>query len=119
MRARLRRLPNLLAILAITLHALVPGAVPAVAASVDPFAVICHSESSAPAQAPADDSAPVKTCDHCTLCAAMVFALAPEAVPAGRFVPPRLLQVLRPVSLAVDADRQDAPGLARAPPQAS
>jgi hypothetical protein len=119
MGAGLRRFLSLLAILAIALHALVPDAIPAAAASADPFAVICHGDGSGPAQAPADDSAPAKTCDHCMLCATAAFAVAPLAIPTGRFVTPRLLHVLRPASFTASIDRQDRPGLARAPPQAS
>jgi hypothetical protein len=105
--------------LAIALHAMLPLAAPAAAASTDPCTVICHGDGTGPEQTPADDFAPVKVCDHCTLCGTSAFALAHEAVPAGRLVPPRLLHVLRPASFATDADLRATPGLARAPPQAA
>ncbi len=51
MRLGGRRATGLMAILAIALHAVLWGAVPmASATTVDPFSVICHSGSSAPAE---------------------------------------------------------------------
>src|SRR6476646_4607307 len=69
---------------------------------VAPFTIICHSETSAPAeQVPAPGPlTPAHACDHCNLCTATAPPLAPDTVLAARFEPVRTLQVLRPINIA-------------------
>jgi hypothetical protein len=116
MRGGAKRSFGWLAVLAIALHTVLSG-VP-MAAPFDPFSVICHSGTQAPAEQSPEAPAPSSTCDHCTLCGT---AAAPpvtlDRIAAGQLLPAKLLHVLRP---AVSAPRDGVasnPHQARGPPQ--
>lgn len=119
MRSGVKRVLSVLAIYAIALHTILSGIAPLASAStLDPFSVICHSGTQAPAKQTPDAPAPSSTCDHCTLCGT---AAAPpitlDRIAAGQLLPAKLLHVLRP---AVSAPRDGVasnPHQARGPPQ--
>src|SRR5665213_1914210 len=91
-----------LAIFAIALHTILAGVLlPAFAAPVDPFSVICHSQSidAAPdSQTGLPGQTPSGPCDHCKLCSAAAAPLAPEALLDSDLKPTGLVEVLYPVS---------------------
>jgi hypothetical protein len=120
MRGGVRRTLSLLAITAIALHAVLWGAAapPAASATIDPFSIICHSETpgAAPDAQTPGDSAPTHACDHCNLCSVTAPPAALDTVLAGRLEPARLLQILRPLASAARSSRATTPKLARGPP---
>ena len=125
MRGGTRYFLSLLAAIAVVMHTTLWAALAPLAASpiVDPFTIICHSETSAPAeQAPAPGPlTPAHACDHCNLCSAGTPPLAPDTVLAARFEPVRTLQVLRPINIARHDDgdgRQHAQKVSGAPSHA-
>ena len=119
MKAGGRRIIGLVAIYAIALHAILCGAgLSYGAAAVDPFSVICHSETGAPSeQTPADPaSVPSKPCDHCTLCVAMASPSPTGSAIIARLLPPKLLARLAPAEAATPDAVADNPNRARGPP---
>jgi Protein of unknown function (DUF2946) len=120
MRGGIRYFLSVLAAIAVVMHTALWAALAPLAASptVDPFTIICHSETSAPAeQAPSPGPpTPAHACDHCNLCSAATPPLAPDTVLAARFEPVRTLQVLRPLNIARHDDVAADPKLARGPP---
>jgi len=119
MKRRGRQAIGLVAIYAIALHAILWGAgLSYGAAAVDPFTVICHSETgAADGQTPADPaSVPSKSCDHCTLCVAMATPAPAGSAIVARLVPPKLLALLRPPEAAVPDAVSDNLNRARGPP---
>ena len=109
-----------MAFITVALHTVLWAAVtPLIAApAVDPFTVICHSETSAPAeQAPGHSPfAPAHACDHCNLCNAAAPLVAPDTAVTARFQPVRTLRVLHPANIARHDDIAADPKLARGPP---
>jgi hypothetical protein len=109
-----------LAAIAVVMHTALWAALAPLAASsiVDPFTIICHSETSAPAeQAPAPGPlSPAHACDHCNLCSAATPPLAPDTVLTARLEPVRTLQLLRPINIARRDNVAADPKLARGPP---
>jgi len=118
MRVGIRQFLGAVAAMALALHTVAWGIVPASEpASVDPFSVICHNDASAAVDPAYDQSplAPTHACDHCNLCNVSApplphgTAIAAYATPAPESVPP-----------PIDSPRHDAvvgePGLARGPP---
>jgi hypothetical protein len=108
-----------LAIVAIALHTVLWGALPmAQASTVDPFSVICSSGSHAQTDQTPDGQVPASACDHCNLCGT---AAAPSAsldsVLAGQLLPAKLLDVLRPATIAARDGVAGTPHQARGPPQ--
>lgn len=113
-----------LAIVAIALHTVLWGAMPmaASASAVDPFSVICSSANHAAVQTEQTPDGqvpqPASACDHCNLCGA---AAAPSAtfdgVIAGPLQPAKLLQALRPATVAAHDGVAHSPHQARGPPQ--
>jgi hypothetical protein len=95
------------------------AAPPAASATLDPFAVICHS--AAPdAQTdtgPAPASLPSHACDHCTLCNVASSAAPPDFIVAGQLAAPALLHVLTPASHDARARFIAAQHQARGPPR--
>jgi hypothetical protein len=120
MRGGTRYFLSVLAAIAVILHTTLWAALapPAASPIVDPFTIICHSETSAPAeQAPAPGPlTPAHACDHCNLCSAATPPLAPDTVLAALFEPVRTLHVLRPINIARHNDVAADPKLARGPP---
>lgn len=120
MRGGSRYFLSVVAVIAVAMHTMLWAALAPLATSpiVDPFAIICHSETSAPAeQAPAPAPlTPAHACDHCNLCSAATPPLVPDTVLAVRFEPVRTLQVLRPINIARHSDVAADPKLARGPP---
>jgi hypothetical protein len=108
------------AAIAVALHTVLWAALAPLAASpaIDPFTVICHSPTSAPAeQTPGPGPLlPAHACDHCNLCSAAAPPLTPDTVLAARFEPVRTLQVLRPANIARHDDVAGDPKRARGPP---
>jgi hypothetical protein len=106
--------------MAVAMHAVLWVTFVPLAASpaVDPFTIICHSETSAPTdQAPTPGPlSPAHACDHCNLCSATTPPLTPDTVLAARFEPVRTLLILRPVHFARHGDVAAYPKLARGPP---
>src|SRR5262245_49001278 len=113
----LRRSVTVLATYTIAVHTALWGIETGHSApAIDPFSVVCHSETSAPAN-PAPLHGPVSPapCDHCTLCSAATPLIPPETFIA-RLEPLRTFNVLRPVDVVRhDAGVVDAK-LARGPP---
>jgi len=105
---------------AVAIHTVLWAALVPLAASaaVDPFTVICHSETSAPdEQTPAPSPLlPSHACDHCNLCSAAAPPLAPDTIVAARLEPPRALRILQPVNAARPDHVAAARKLARGPP---
>jgi hypothetical protein len=108
-----------LAILAIALHTVLAGvAMPAAASTLDPFAVICHSGTQAPAEQTPEVPAPSSSCDHCTLCgAAATPPLTLDRIAAGQLLPAKLLHVLLPAPATARDGLSSNPHQARGPPQ--
>jgi hypothetical protein len=110
----------MVAAIAVILHTVLWAALGPLAASpaVDPFTVICHGETSAPAeQTPGPGPLlPAHACDHCNLCSAATPPLTPDTVLVARFEPVRTLQVLSPVEFARHDDIAANPKRARGPP---
>jgi hypothetical protein len=121
MRAGTKQFLSIMAAIAVAIHTVMWAAITPLAAgsAVDPFAVICHSETSAPAeQAPGHGPlAPAHACDHCNLCSAAAPPLAPDTAVTARFKPVRTLRVLHPANIARHDDIAADPKLARGPPQ--
>jgi hypothetical protein len=120
MRAGFRQVLSMVAVIAIALHTVLWAAVTPLTAApaVDPFTVICHSETSTPAeQTPVRGPlAPAHACDHCNLCSAAAPPLAPDTAMTVRFEPVRTLRVLHPANIARHNDVAADPKLARGPP---
>jgi hypothetical protein len=120
MRTGTRQFLSIVMAIAVALHTGLWAAVApfAAASAVDPFTVICHSGTSAPAeQAPAHGPlTPAHACDHCNLCSAATPPLVPDTALVVRFEPERALEVLRPVDIARHDDVAAKPNLARGPP---
>jgi hypothetical protein len=120
MRGGTRHFLSAAAAIAIALHTVLWAALAPLAANaaVDPFTVICHSQTSAPAeQTPGPGPLlPAHACDHCNLCSAATPPLTPDTTLAARFEPVRTLQVLRPVEFARHDDIAADPKRARGPP---
>jgi hypothetical protein len=119
MAGGIRRFLSVATAIAVATHTVLWTALAPLASSsaVDPFMVICHSETSTPAEqtpAPAPFS-PGHACDHCNLCATTP-PLTPDTILATRFAPVRILQVLRPVNVARPDHVAANPKLARGPP---
>jgi hypothetical protein len=117
MRAGIRQVLGTAAGFALALHTALWGIAPAHAGyPVDPFALICHSGTTAPATPTADDSlpAPAQPCDHCNLCSVATPPIPPDTTLAADFGPTRTLQVLYPSNVAfkgnVIADSRSARG---------
>src|SRR5262249_27010871 len=114
----LRRSVTALAIYTIAVHSVLWGIETGHSApAIDPFSVICHSETSAPANPAPFHQGPLSpaVCDHCTLCSAATSLVPPETFIA-RLEPLRTFKVLRPVDVVRhDAATVDAK-LARGPP---
>ena len=104
----LRHSVTLLAVWVIALHTVLWASVapPHGQSAVDPFMVICHSETSTPVeQAPVHAPlAPTHACDHCNLCSAAASPQTSDTMLVVRFEPVRTLQVLRPVKIARHGD---------------
>ena len=118
MRAGLRRVLGTVASFALALHTVLSGIAPTHAGSpVDPFAVICHSGTTAPNSAP-DDSlpAPAQPCDHCNLCSVAAPLIPPDTTLVADFGPTRTLQVLCPPNIACKSDVIADSRSARGPP---
>ena len=118
MRARIRRIAGVAATIAIALHTVLWAAVaPFAAPAVDPFTIICHSETSAPAeQLPADATLPpAHACDHCSLCSAIAPPV-PLNVLLITSAPTRVLHALRPADVTPHRDVAADPKRARGPP---
>ena len=118
MRGRTRHFLSMVAAIAVILHTVLWAALGPLAASpaVDPFTVICHSETSAPAEQTPGPLLPTHACDHCNLCSASTPPLTPDTVLAIRFEPARTLQVLRPIEFSRHDDIGADPKRARGPP---
>ena len=114
----MRRAVGVVAIVAIALHGLLLSLAPLAAeAATDPFTVICHSvPQSDDQQSPAGPDHTFHGCDHCNLCSAAAAPAAPDHLLAGKFLPRRLIGILRPVSTVATVNRASTPKLARAPP---
>lgn len=124
MRVWLRRSVGLLAIYVIALATILSAfsAQRPASAAFDPFSVICHSGTDAPAateQAPAQQ-APTKACDHCTLCNAAPAAFATfDGVVIGILAPSAQRRVLRPAQSLPQADIGGSPRQAQGPPSSA
>ena len=121
MRFGARQVLTWVAIYAVAMHTLLTGVAPAFAAaqdSLDPFPVICLHDAGAPLPASQQPSGlvPGHACEHCNLCSAAAQPPVPDLVLLGNLLPTRLLQVLRPVSMAAGTDFEFRPNLARGPP---
>ena len=119
MRGGIRYFLSVAAAIAVAMHTVLWPALAPLAASVavDPFMVICHSETSAPVeQTPAGPLLPAHACDHCNLCSAAPPLVTPDLILAARFEPVRTLQVLRPANIARHDDVAADPKRARGPP---
>jgi len=120
MRGGIRYFSSVMAAIAVAMHTVLWAALGPLAASaaVDPSLVICHSETSAPAeQTPAPSPMlPAHACDHCNLCSAAPPLVTPDLILAARFEPVRTLQVLSPPNIARHDDVAADPRRARGPP---
>jgi hypothetical protein len=120
MRAGTRQILSMASAFAIALHTVLWVAVAPLTAAqaIDPFTVICHSETSAPAErAPSHGPiAPGQACDHCNLCSAVAPPVAPTSTLTARIDPVRTLGVLRPINVARRDEVSADPKLARDPP---
>jgi hypothetical protein len=104
--------------LALALHTALWGIAPTYAGyPVDPFAVICHSGTTAPASPAADDNLPTpgQPCDHCNLCSVAVPPIPPDTTLVADFRL-RTLQVLYPANVACKGDVIADSRSARGPP---
>jgi len=120
MRSSVKRVLAVVAIYAIALHTILSGgAVPMAAAStLDPFSVICHSGSQAPAEQSPEAPTPSSSCDHCTLCStAAAPPLTLDRIAAGQLLPAKLLHVLRPAPATARDGLSSNHHQARGPPQ--
>lgn len=116
-----RRPASWVAILAIALHTVLWGlSTPfAVASTVDPFTVICHSGAPlATDQAPANPaSLPGAACDHCSLCSAVAPPpLTLDNVLTGTLMPVKLLRIVPPRPALPRDDVAANPRLPQGPP---
>lgn len=120
MRTGIRQFLSMASAFAIAMHTVLWVAVAPLTAAqaVDPFTVICHSETSAPAeQAPGHSPvAPGHACDHCNLCSAVAPPMAPVTAQTVRFEPVRTLGIMRPINVARRDEITADPKLARGPP---
>ena len=120
MRAGARRFVTIVAGAALALHTILWAAIAPLAAApaIDPFTIICHSETSAsPDRTPVHGPlAPAHACDHCNLCSAAAPPPAPVTALASRVEPTRALPVLRLVNIARHHRIAADPKLARGPP---
>jgi hypothetical protein len=120
MRAGTKQFVSVIAAIAVAMHtalwAAVAASVPAPA--VDPFSVICHSETSAPAEQTPERGlpAPARACDHCNLCSGVAPPPELDTELIVRFEPMQTMPVLRPVNIARHDDLAADPKLARGPP---
>jgi hypothetical protein len=119
MRAGIRQVLGTAAALALAFHTALWGIAPTYAGHpVDPFAVICHSGTTAPASPGADDSlpTPAQPCDHCNLCSVVAPPIAPDTTLVADFGPRTTLQVLYPANVACKGDVIADSRSARGPP---
>ena len=120
MRAGTGQFLSVASAFAIAMHAVLWVAVAPLAAAQagDPFTIICHSETPAPAeQAPSRGPiAPGYPCDHCNLCSAVTPPPAPVTALTARFEPVRTLGILHPINVALRDEVAADPKLARGPP---
>jgi hypothetical protein len=120
MRGGTRYFLSVAAAIAVAMHTVLWVALAPLATSVavDPFTVICHSETSAPAeQTPAPSPLlPAHACDHCNLCSTAPPLVTPDLIVAARFEPVQTLQILRPANIALHDDVAADPKRARGPP---
>ena len=116
-----RQILSLVAITAIVLHAILWGVAPLSAApALDPFSVICHSETQAIGTDQTPDSpapATSHTCDHCNVCSATAPLTTLDTAVVERLVPAQQLHVLVPVTAALRDGLADNPNRARGPPR--
>ena len=121
MRSGWRKIIGVLAIYAVALHVILAGLVPvgALATTVDPLSVICHSIPAGAADQDQDKSVPTPghACEHCNLCSTAAPPPAPVTALDIRLAPARVLHVLRPLSTAARTALTSNPKLARGPPQ--
>jgi hypothetical protein len=115
-----RKILSWVAIYAVAMHTLLTGIAPVFAAAqdnADPFSVICLHDGGAGAPAGLPSGlVPGHACEHCNLCSAVAPPPAPELVVFGNQMPSRLLQLLRPASVAPGTSIVYRPNLARGPP---
>ena len=121
MQRTLRPFLSVAAAMVVAIHTVLWAGVTPLAAgpSVDPFAVICHSDASAPAeQAPTPGPlTPAHACDHCNLCSGVAPLLPPpDAIVAARFAPMRIMRVTRLFNIPHHGNVASDPKLARGPP---
>lgn len=123
MRAGSSRILSWVAIYAVALHAILLGLAPPLSAGnpgpFDPSSVICHSVAGDESSSPQSDRSgliPGHACEHCNLCAACASPAAPHDLLAGILTPGRILDVLRPVSVAARPLATVSLALARGPP---
>jgi|GEM_PF-916157 hypothetical protein len=118
MRAGIRRVLVTVASFALVVHTALWGIAPTHAGSrVDPFAVICHSGTTAPSPAPNDSlPTPAQPCDHCNLCSVAAPLIPPDTTLVADFGPTRTLQVLYPANIACKGDVIADSRSARGPP---
>lgn len=112
-----RRILSIVAIAAIALHAILWGIAPLSAdPALDPFSVICHSETQAAVDQTPEGPAPASThaCDHCNLCSATAPLATLDTALVNQSVPAQLLPVRIPATAAGLADN---PNRARGPPR--
>lgn len=117
MGASIRQVVRTVAAFALAVHTVIGGIAPAPAdVPLDPFTIICHSETSAPTEQTPGPLLPTHVCDHCNLCSAATPPLTPDTVLAARFEPVRTLQVLSLVEFARHDNISADPKRARGPP---
>jgi len=116
-----KQILSLVAITAIVLHAILWGVAPLSAGpALDPFSVICHSETQGIGTDQTPESpapATTHTCDHCNVCSANVPPVALDSAVAARLVPAQLLHALVPATVALRDGLADNPNRARGPPR--
>ena len=118
MQAGIRQIVGTAAAFALALNAALWGIAPTYAAlPIDPFAIICHSETPATGTSAPDNLplAPTHACNHCILCSAAAPPVTPGAETlVADFEPTKTLQVLYPANPAchdhVIADSRSARG---------
>src|SRR5262245_10128172 len=119
MRAGIRQVLGMAAGLALALHTALWGIAPTHAGyPVDPFAVSCHSGTTAPANLGADNDLPTpgQPCDHCNLCSVAAPPIPPDTTLVADFKPTRTLQLLYPANVACRGDVIADSRSARGPP---
>jgi len=111
---------SMVAAFSLTVHTVLWAALAPHAASpvVDPFTIICHSETSGTADETSTPGplAPTHACDHCNLCSAATPPLPPDTARLVCFKPVLILRGLNPAETARHGDVATDPKLARGPP---